>query len=247
MPKHFKHFDVTSKLKNPPAGYRGICEGSQLAYPDRCNCRGSCARNTRCPCRRNLTTCRPSCGCSASCCRRFPPCKCRSKCGGSCTCRKWGRECSESCGLSKKPHRCQEMSGHRQAIETLVEKSTISGAGNGLFATNGAKFGDFIGEYSGQIKPIVEQPNLRRSTQRQSHMSMMDIAKGIAIHVNKKNPCPVYWINDSQNKPQYRRYNARFCAIEGIRGRIILVYATRRIRPGGEIFLKYTADALTEF
>jgi hypothetical protein len=242
MSKHFKRFDVTSKLEDPPAAYRGIRGGSELAHPDRCNCQGSCAQNTTCLCRRNLTTCRPSCGCSASCRRRFPPCKCRSKCGRSCTCRKWGRECSESCGSSKELHRCQEMSAYRQAIQTLVQKSTISGAGKGLFAVNGAKFGDFIGEYSGEIKAIVPQPNLRRSTQRQSHMSMMDIAKGFAIHVNKEDPCPVYWINDSQNKPQHRRYNAQFCAIEGVRGRMIRVYATRSIKPGQEIFLKYTVD-----
>lgn len=132
-------------LKGSSPNYRSITAFLQQDYPDYCTHEGLCTEQTSCACALNKTTCRPACTCGSLCPRQFPRCHCEGSCNSSCPCVSLQRECIlEGCSCIN----CENI--FQRVPKLTVSKSTIQGAGKGLFAAEAIKQGAFIGEYQGK-------------------------------------------------------------------------------------------------
>jgi len=147
----------------------------QLFVP--CNHPGECKADT-CSCFDNNVPCEKTCTCSQGCARRFQGCTCKRQgkiCwqDRECWCFRFSRECDEDlCGTCGADEALDPLN-RGKTLENVCtnvhlqrgdSKRTLRGiseiAGFGLFITEKAKAGDFIGEYKGQI--TSEEESARR-------------------------------------------------------------------------------------
>ena len=114
-------------------------------YPERCTHDGTCGKS--CLCVLNMAPCRLSCECTLDCSRRFPPCKCTGRCG-DCACKTFGWACLPGvCSCAD----CDNTYLLSTVPKDFVSKSTIPGAGSGLFAMEDIAKGTYLGDYQGKV------------------------------------------------------------------------------------------------
>ena len=152
------------------------------------------------------------------------------------------RHCVQCNAITKKGIRCKRITckyttycwQHTQLIRKFsVKKSTIPGAGNGLFTLKNIKKGDRIIEYTGEIIDNDKDDNeLSIYGIGISNDKIID-AKSTQSELGRySNDCR----KESRRKKQCKNNNARF--EDDGNDRVYLV-ATKRIRIGEEIFTDY--------
>lgn len=225
-----------------------------------CECVGACDPKT-CPCIANGTFCERFCNCGPKCPNEAVGCNCESKkmtCQTmGCPCFSAGRECTpDKCkrccktadavllpmrkkwGLvpqdTKAPmpsFPCGNMKLQLRQTEHLgLGKSNV--AGWGTFSLNGARKGDFIGEYVGEI--ITQDEADRRGTVYDQN--------GCSYLFNLNND----WAIDAQNVGNKLRF-ANHSHTPNITPKVLTVngdnrlafYACKDIKPGEELFFNY--------
>ncbi|KAF1979792.1 SET domain-containing protein [Bimuria novae-zelandiae CBS 107.79] len=212
--------------------YRNIKNSLEQSGIFTCDHEGTCGRS--CPCRSNLTTCREGCKCPKDCRHRFPYCLCEKSCGitSGCVCREYGRECVPAkCRRGQCTEKCSNIWPAKTIKHLVIKKSSIRGAGNGLFATEPIQSQKFIGRYTGAVLPDKQVDD-------EKDMTAFSVGKDWSIQgIDPKNW--TYWVN---HPPPGTKANARFFTIEGPYDRSIGLHAIRHIPRNGEIFAEYLND-----
>ena len=147
------------------------------------------------------------------------------------------RACGQCTATTAKGNRCRKRtcrSGlcwqHLKRDSGLrIRPSGVPGAGLGLFAAAGFKRGDVIAPYEGE-KLTRRRVDERYGDERGEYVLCRDSKR--CIDSAATNSSAARFANDSRGTDF--RNNARFRALR--------VEATRRIRPGDEIFVAYGKD-----
>ena len=126
----------------------------------------------------------------------------------------------------------------------LIAPSQIRGAGMGLYLKEGAKAGDWIARYSGDVMTKEECARRKRSKYR------MQIHKNLFLDAADPKHFEGRFINDARGSKF--KVNARFaagfvlnkCSTTGHFW--VRIYATKTIKPGDEVFADYGEDFWAE-
>lgn len=192
-------------------------------------CKRGCKCNTKnCPCVRNQTVCREGCGCTG-CKRKFPPCECKGRCGRNCPCWRSSKMCTQSCRGSSRcnPKTCHGFFEGRDEAKTAIRESTIKVAGKGLFAVDRIEEGAFIGEYTGTV-----------TTQPPSGDGIRQFKIASDAAIDPYEHCNVYYVNHQEKE----KTNAKFLTIDSHDRPHVVLFATKDIEKGKEIFAWYGPD-----
>lgn len=115
--------------------------------------------------------------------------------------------------------------------KVYVAKSTIEGAGKGLFAKVDIQKGEVIGEYKGEV--ITDEEYDRRTQEGLGNYGV-DIGDGLILDCGQK-MCPMGYANDAYGLKRVGKNNSYFIQDE-LR---VFVVALRDIKAGEEIFVSY--------
>jgi len=226
-----------------------------------CECLGQCSADT-CSCLERGTFCERFCNCGPKCPNEFPGCQCdtttRATCRTrACPCYAAARECipdkckrccktadavmlpirqkygfvdpTEHVNMPDWP--CENMKLQlRQKEHVCLGKSDV--AGWGVFILHGAKKGDFIGEYVGELIS-QEEADTRGTVYDQNKCSYL-------FNLNSD------WVIDAQNRGNKLRF-ANHSLTPNVEPRVVAVngdnrlamFACRDIAPGEELFFNY--------
>ena len=220
--------------------------------PCDCHARGlPCDEN--CPCSKSGNFCERFCSCHGhSCKNRFMGCNCKKACDTkACPCFASGRECDpELC------HKCEfHVDGQKHitkcknmALRQLRSPchgvrmgiSTVSGMG--AFLTNGAKKGDLIGEYTGEIITQQEADRRGKIYDRNDCSYLFNLNDQYALDAEIKGN-KLRFANHSSNP----NCKAKVMLVDGEHR--VAIYARRDIPAGAELFYdyKYEADKAPEW
>jgi len=111
-----------------------------------------------------------------------------------------------------------------------IDKSTLPGAGSGLFTKKIIKKDELICYFSGEL--IDEEEATRLDTGERGHY-FVQLPSGKILDTYKSDSF-AKWVNDAKDK---RINNAKiYAAVSGTRA---YISATKTIRPGAEIFAAY--------
>ena len=209
-----------------------------------------------CPCAQAGNFCERFCSCAAAgvCSNRFMGCNCKSSCDNrSCPCFASGRECDpDLC------HRCGWQIGDgkddsRQSVQYITKCknmalrelrspcpgvrmgiSTVSGMG--AFLVKGARKGDLIGEYTGEIISQQEADRRGKIYDRNDCSYLFNLNDGFALDAEIKG-----------NKLRFANHSStpncepKVLLVDGEHR--VAIYAKKDIAPGQEIFYDYKYDA----
>lgn len=214
-----------------------------------CDHEGECAEEN-CDCVQNLQFCTKACLWGSRSAYFFPGCECKKgECSSNaCCCFVAQRECDPDlcleCGTCQdepnKPATKQKCRNDnvtmRRHCQLLVAKSSVEGAGWGIYNKNSLKKDEFIHEYLGEY--ISQQEGERRGCiyDRKNSSYLFNLTADFAVDASKKGN-KTRFINDSKDNPNCR---TRIMFVNG--DARIGIYANEDIEPQTELFFDYLYD-----
>ena len=214
-----------------------------------CDHEGLCAKEN-CDCVQNLHFCTKACIWGSRSAYFFPGCECKKgECSSNaCCCFKAKRECDPDlcleCGTCQdepnKPATKQKCRNDnvtmRRHCKLLVAKSSVEGAGWGVYNKHALKKDDFIHEYLGEY--ISQQEGERRGCiyDRKNSSYLFNLTADFVVDASKKGN-KTRFINESQENPNCR---TKIVLVNG--DARIGIYANEDIDPQTELFFDYMYD-----
>lgn len=123
---------------------------------------------------------------------------------------------------------------HRASLSgTQIKKSTIEGAGLGLFARRAFKTEDVIATYTGDLIPTGA--GWDREDGFEGSQYVLELSEQVAVDAARTNTGDGRMMNDPRGTGQ--RANVRFCANQ--RTKTVTMRATRNIKAGDEFLVSY--------
>ncbi|KAF5843242.1 enhancer of zeste 2, partial [Dunaliella salina] len=200
---------------------------------------GVCTSN--CTCVKNKNFCEKYCGCGPKCTNRFKGCRCTGQCRNrSCPCLAAGRECDpdlcRNCNAMCEGCAVPASECHNMRLRLRQHKRVVMGqsivAGWGAFLHDGAKKGDFIGEYTGDLITQDEADRRGRIYDK--------INNSYLFNLNQE------WVLDARHRGNKLRFanhssdpncKARILMVDG--DHRVAIFAAKHIAPGDELFYDY--------
>ncbi len=218
-----------------------------------CDHPGPCSAESNCLCAVQNRQCEKFCGCGKSCPRQFSGCQCRvGRCQTrNCACFSANRECDPdkcfTCESSIPPKEvesigdggkfasderfCQNVplqSGIRKRL--FLGRSTIHGWG--AFCLDGAKKGELITEYVGELISQDEADRRGKIYDKLNRSYLFNLNEEFVVDAARKGN-EIRYANHSETPNCFSR------VMSVVGDHRIGIYAKRKIRPGEELFFHY--------
>eukprot|EP00635_Sarcinochrysidales_sp_CCMP3193_P000825 CAMPEP_0118896222 /NCGR_PEP_ID=MMETSP1166-20130328/4194_1 /TAXON_ID=1104430 /ORGANISM="Chrysoreinhardia sp, Strain CCMP3193" /LENGTH=536 /DNA_ID=CAMNT_0006835275 /DNA_START=72 /DNA_END=1682 /DNA_ORIENTATION=- len=223
--------------KGSRAFFKALCKkkrrspgGLAAAYVP-CEHAGHCTAT--CPCA--ATFCDKFCGCDLTCPYRYPGCRCGP--GGCrnkmCDCVGLGRECDpDLCRCCEGPCCHNRVLSKRRRKRVAVGRSSVHGWGTYLL--EGAKKGEFVAEYKGELVSHDEADRRGKIYDKVGSSFLFNLDEATVVDATRKG-CDIKFANHSPDDPNLE---PKILKVNG--DHRIALLAKRHINPHDELFFNYS-------
>ncbi|KAK9917862.1 hypothetical protein WJX75_009030 [Coccomyxa subellipsoidea] len=189
--------------------------------------------NAECSCAKSKNFCEKFCACGPSCSIRFVGCDCKSGCRTkACPCFASGHECDpDACTACTTGCACNNMRlRFRQHKRVSMGKSAIAGWGS--FLMDGAKRGELVGEYTGELVTQAEADRRGKAYDRDDNSYLFNLNEEWVIDARRRG-----------NKLRFANHStdpncaAKILMVDG--DHRVGIFASKDIVPGTELFYDY--------